>query len=373
VPIVLVPAVPMVKLTPKYQRLNAGGVSNLELKVYNLPLLRSAYVVFNYGYSSHYGFVEPQTGTRGGDVPPDRLFAADMINDNTQYRVQAGSPNDFLPIVGLDGTGTLARIPMLTKEFADTSILPITMDFDSRQVNLLWADSLSEFGEVFFETAEVQIDSLPDRIITFPDPVLHDEVWYEMYGPTSAPGDIWLSDVLNRVVTLNLMEDSVRDLTGIGQLANLSSLYMGYVSGLEISYNLTPVADLHRLQLLEAPEAGITDIRPIADLTRLSSLDFSENMISNISALVGLDQLWEIDFTDNQISDISALENLNYLYTIRLGNNDITDIGPLVRNRGLKGGETIYLYGNPLGDPVQQEYMAELRQRGVTVVYEPFN
>ncbi|MGC8718106.1 MAG: leucine-rich repeat domain-containing protein, partial [bacterium] len=101
-------------------------------------------------------------------------------------------------------------------------------------------------------------------------------------------------------------------------------------------------------------------------------LFLESNQISDISPLANLTKLQELYLESNQISDISPLANLTKLQELDLSNNQISDIRPLTRNAGLGQGDEVYLDYNLLNLTPGSGDMNDiqiLKDRGVTVYY----
>ncbi|MBS0604623.1 MAG: leucine-rich repeat domain-containing protein [Verrucomicrobia bacterium] len=118
---------------------------------------------------------------------------------------------------------------------------------------------------------------------------------------------------------LVLHHNQIRDISALGNLSQLKTLYLG-----------------HNL---------ISDISALANLVQLKQLHLGRNQIRDISALKNLDQLQTLDLGNNQISDISALSGLQQLGWLSLTQNPITHISALF---GLDRLEILYLINAPL-------------------------
>ena len=83
--------------------------------------------------------------------------------------------------------------------------------------------------------------------------------------------------------------------------------------------------DLERVTELVVPGENIEDLSGIAELANLTTLDLSRNRISDIGPLRHLSSLEVLDLRDNHVRDIQALarENLPNLRLLYLENNDI--------------------------------------------------
>lgn len=85
--------------------------------------------------------------------------------------------------------------------------------------------------------------------------------------------------------------------------------------------------------------------------------------------LANCTQLEQLYMDSDSISDITALSKLTNLILLDLSFNQITDIAPLVNNSGLSQGDAISLNGNPLDSISINQYIPQLKTRGVVVFY----
>ena len=111
--------------------------------------------------------------------------------------------------------------------------------------------------------------------------------------------------------------------------------------------DLITVADMARLERLEADEAGIRNLTGLEAATRLERIEFRHNAISDLSPLAGLTQLNNIKLRGNRITDVSPLAGLINVNWLGLEENEITDLSPLKDLIKLNG---IGVEGNPVSD-----------------------
>ena len=116
-------------------------------------------------------------------------------------------------------------------------------------------------------------------------------------------------------------------------------------------------------------ESGIQDLTGLEHCVNLERLGLDDNNISDISALAGLGNLQALLLTNNNINDISPLADLTNLEHLYLGDNNISDISALVENSGLSDGDTVNLGGDPLNATSINDYIPQLEERGVIVIY----
>ena len=93
--------------------------------------------------------------------------------------------------------------------------------------------------------------------------------------------------------------------------------------------DITGLQYAHNLEYLELRGNPISDLSPLAGLVKLRRLFVWRCEVSDISPLVNLIELKYLDISENQISDIQPLANLTNLLGLGLHFNNITDVSPL--------------------------------------------
>ena len=185
-------------------------------------------------------------------------------------------------------------------------------------------------------------------------------------------------------------KDGVSDLSPLGELTSLQSLYvsgvhfsvdLSHLSGLselvELTFashtlkvsawesignfhklkvlivehsqidNLAPLANLKELEKLEMNRSRISNLAPLIALTRLRSLSLASNLITDLRPLSKLTNLEDLMLLGNKISDIRPLQNMTKLKTLYLTNNKVSDLTPLA---GLMALEQLFLDNNAIED-----------------------
>ena len=107
--------------------------------------------------------------------------------------------------------------------------------------------------------------------------------------------------------------------------------------------DLTPLAELTKLEYLSLSENQLTDLTPLAKLTKLETLDLSRNQLIDLTPLARLTNLTSLNLMGNQLIDISPLARLTNLKVLYLRENQITDITPLADLINL---EELWFYEN---------------------------
>ena len=154
-----------------------------------------------------------------------------------------------------------------------------------------------------------------------------------------------LSTLIN-IEWLDLSSSQVSDLSPLKNLTKLKSADLG---GNRIS-NIEPLKHLTNLTELELTGTRqLSDISPLAGLINLRVLQLASCKISDVSSLAGLTKLERLRLEYNEISDISPLAGLTNLKILRLQYNRISDFSPLHQ---LIGKIDFRAEGNP-GSPKQ--------------------
>lgn len=162
------------------------------------------------------------------------------------------------------------------------------------------------------------------------------------------------------VTALNLGNQSFDDMnTKDGGIKDISALqYFTGLTELSLNFNnlddLTPLSGLTKLETLDVSGTQVDDLSPLKDIISLKCLIAcwlnSENGphgIGSLDALAGLENLEMLDAKNAGITDVSALVDLPKLWEVQLNDNEITDVAPLARVKNLR---VLLLADNPVTD-----------------------
>ena len=207
-------------------------------------------------------------------------------------------------------------------------------------------------------------------------------------GPPQADG--WITSLVGIECIPSLRSFAVDpfllDMSPLAGLPNLTTLWFGPTS--ESSFPRMPqvttlsaavgdatsttaiLSALPSLTSLELRSGQVTTDEARAALSALTGLTTLSAANTGIDAvpLGPLSHLTDAELSGNYIRDLSPLTALAALRSLDLSNNVITDLAPLVANLGLGLGGAVAVTGNPLDCAAQQENIATLRARGVTVI-----
>ncbi len=193
------------------------------------------------------------------------------------------------------------------------------------------------------------------------------------FGPTletkipRLPGVTILGYVAATSASTSALLRSLPSLKAIGGgLPGIYDFGAGWWGSLDFSYadERAALAELTNLTQLELFSGS--DISFVSGLAQLTKLVLGYG-IQDISALADLTGLTSLDLSDNKIQDISALSGLVGLVHLVLDNNPIRDLAPLVANPGLGTGDDVSILNANLNCAQQQNNIAALRSRGVTL------
>ena len=140
------------------------------------------------------------------------------------------------------------------------------------------------------------------------------------------PDDVALTQsAMKRLTELNAENRQITSLVGLEYATNLTWTLLG---GNPIS-DVSPLANLVQLRVMNLADCQISDIQPLANLTGLESLRLHHNQIEDVTPLANLTKLTDLWLVDNYITDVRPLGNLTLLKELRVPNNAITDYSPL--------------------------------------------
>ena len=161
---------------------------------------------------------------------------------------------------------------------------------------------------------------------------------------------------------LDLSHNSISDLSPLRSLTSIRDLYLDDNS---IS-NLSPLSSLASLDTLDITRNAISDLSPLVGLPSLAYLTADRNPISDLSPLSGLTSLVSLGMQGTWLSDLTPLVGLPSLSELYLHSNLISDVAPLT-NAALASGSYVDLGANPLSQASVTAHIPTLVDRGVTV------
>jgi hypothetical protein len=120
-------------------------------------------------------------------------------------------------------------------------------------------------------------------------------------------------------------------------------------------HDLSPLADLKKLETLRLSYTPVSDLSPLAELENLKSLHLDGTLVTDLSPLANLKNLSDLDLRRTRVSDLSPVAKLSNLKELRLNETLVNDLSPLA---GLKKLDSLVL----VDTRVNQAQVQELRQ-----------
>lgn len=225
-----------------------------------------------------------------------------------------------------------------------------TNEFDESKVLQTWWNELSyEWQSIFKKRLTVTTDSLTlddiRNIISIDSLDISNNEYIQTIEPLAA---------LSNLISLNLSQSSItdvtpiRNLTGLAEL-NLSGTQVQDISALKYADKLvhlridnTPINDISvvgempNLEYLDISATGVLDISPLASATSLKHLNMQAAPVSELSPLASLSTMIELNASQTLVRDIAPLSGLKKLESLSLDSTYFQDISPLASLESLK-------------------------------------
>ena len=147
----------------------------------------------------------------------------------------------------------------------------------------------------------------------------------------------------------------------VPELSSLNLSYNELVGGSALSLSNVP-----SLKILGLGYNDINDLSFVSGLHALERLILNDNgTVVDLSPLAGLSRLRVLNFHGNMVRDLGPLRNMHSLGEIDMSANEVEDLSPLVENTGFSVNDLLYYGGNPLSDESLNTHLPALRARGV--------
>jgi internalin A len=227
------------------------------------------------------------------------------------------------------------------------------------------------------------------------EPITIDDVKYisRLVGPSKGIKSLVGLEHFADLMLIDLGKNEITDLTPIANLKKLQSVTLAHnklvdlkplenltamqlldVSGNQVS-DLTPLSGMSNLRTLYVANNQLTTLQPISALTKIWSLDASQNQIADLSPLAKLTWLTSLNVDQNKVTTLQPLESLEDLDLLILSKNQVSDFGPLLSmcekdatgERKFAPYLDVYLDGNPIDDKQKSELTQTLNGFGVDV------
>ncbi|MCX7111533.1 MAG: TIR domain-containing protein [Proteobacteria bacterium] len=131
---------------------------------------------------------------------------------------------------------------------------------------------------------------------------------------------------LKALQLLNIGNTQIYDLTPITGLAHLQVLS---IRNTQVS-NLTPLIKLINLQVLNLWKTQVSDLIPLAELTSLQWLNITTTQVDDLTPLSRLVNLRKLYAYETLVSDLAPLARLSNLQTLDISKTKVSDLSPLL-------------------------------------------
>ena len=243
------------------------------------------------------------------------VFIALLLGGSNQYLTRFQKPYSF----------ESESKPMI--EIID---VPVVLELDAKpavrnQAGQVGAtDKTNSVGSQVSEKVSTSnvLASPEDAEAWMPDPALRASVRQALGIPKDRP----LTQLdMKQLTELDAEKRQITSLIGLEYATNLTEVLL---EGNPIS-DVSPLANLNQLRILNMAVCQVSDIRPLVNLTRLESLHLHHNQIEDITPLANLTRLTDLWLINNYITDVRPLKNLTLLKDLRIQNNLIADYSSL--------------------------------------------
>ncbi|PPK68662.1 TIR domain-containing protein [Methylobacter tundripaludum] len=135
--------------------------------------------------------------------------------------------------------------------------------------------------------------------------------------------------------TLQLLDINTTEVASLSPLANLTGLHRLDIGGTQVT-DLSPLVRLSGLRQLIISLTEVTDLRPLATLGNLQQLDILGTPVTDLSPLAILGRLKYLEVSNTRVVNLSPLKRLSSLQQFYALYTQIADLSPLANLRGLK-------------------------------------
>lgn len=193
-------------------------------------------------------------------------------------------------------------------------------------------------------------------VVKFDDEQLEAAVRLKLQKPE---GDVTRAE-LGKLTSLNLsqVESDQIDPCVVPYAKNLKELFLG-PGGID---DLSPIAELTKLETLRASISKVSDLKPLENLVKLDRLDLGRTQVRDLKPLENLVNLTELALDDTPVSDISPLSKMTKLERLSLQRTRVSDLSPLKDMKNLK---FLYVQDSPASD--HTAVLAPLRKNGLKI------
>jgi Leucine-rich repeat (LRR) protein len=191
------------------------------------------------------------------------------------------------------------------------------------------------------------------------------------------------------LVELALQSTELGDLSPLGQIDTLHTLHLSFATlsdpasaaqlkqikelrATGVFSDATPLGALTQLELLEVRNKTLANASALSPLVNLTHLDVRSTGITSAAFVSAMTKLTYLSLASNQVSDLAPLQGLSALQTLHLNQNPVASLTPLASNTGIATGDSIFLTAvGTLNCQNEAANIATITGRGATIVNNP--
>lgn len=122
--------------------------------------------------------------------------------------------------------------------------------------------------------------------------------------------------------------------------------------------HVSPLAKLSALRYLSLADTRVEDLTSLGNLTKLESLYLFGSPVADVAPLSKLTELRMLDLASTRVTNLAPLVTLNQLNKLFLHGTPVTDIAPLAKLTSL---QELCLYATPVADVAPLATLTGLR------------
>lgn len=167
------------------------------------------------------------------------------------------------------------------------------------------------------------------------DPILAWEIWKRLELP---PGSVISSSTLAELDQLNVPGRGIASLAGLECATGLRGLWLGADDdgSTNAILDLTPIAALPELEMLDASYLPGVDLTMLGTLPKLDWLDISHSDVAALQAVAAVETLEDLWADGNPVSTVDALAANTLLTRVSLADTNIASVVPLAQLPALR-------------------------------------
>ncbi|MCK4873873.1 MAG: leucine-rich repeat domain-containing protein [Phycisphaerales bacterium] len=207
---------------------------------------------------------------------------------------------------------------------------------------------------VDLKSLRVSVGIPPARVSVIPGGVMPKVITEAVARSLRKRPDSLTPDDYASLTELRLDAAQITDVTPLAQLTKLEWLNL---NGTQVA-DVTPLAQLTNLRTLGLDGTEVSDVEPLVQLTDLRALSLDGTEVSDVTPLAQLTKLQQLSLDGTKVGDLRLLARLTNLEVLLLGSTKVSDVTPLAQFTNLR---TLSLASTQVSDVTPLSLLAKLR------------